>query len=143
MDMGGVEDVEDTGSAQRSDSEGSDYTPGRKKKKKASGGKEKKRNSVPERSSKRKEPEPEEDEDDDDDDSVRNNFGISSTFKKCILMMIWCIQGKTILSNSESCIFLWSIIELLFPADVFKFSSTGEFLSIRSAMDHFPASNQL
>ncbi|XP_017163082.1 chromodomain-helicase-DNA-binding protein 4a isoform X2 [Poecilia reticulata] len=69
MDMGGVEDVEDTGSAQRSESEGSDYTPGRKKKKKASGGKEKKRNSVPERSSKRKEPEPEEDDDDDDDDS--------------------------------------------------------------------------
>lgn len=69
MDMGGVEDVEDTGSAQRSESEGSDYTPGRKKKKKASGGKEKKRNIVPERSSKRKEPEPEEDEDDDDDDS--------------------------------------------------------------------------
>ncbi|MEQ2280386.1 choline dehydrogenase 4 [Ameca splendens] len=69
MDMGGVEDVEDTGSAQRSESEGSDYTPGRKKKKKASGGKEKKRNSIPERSSKRKEPEPEEDEDDDDDDS--------------------------------------------------------------------------
>ncbi|XP_015232382.1 PREDICTED: chromodomain-helicase-DNA-binding protein 4-like isoform X2 [Cyprinodon variegatus] len=69
MDMGGVEDVEDTGSAQRSESEGSDYTPGRKKKKKASGGKEKKRNSIPERSSRRKEPEPEEDEDDDDDDS--------------------------------------------------------------------------
>ncbi|XP_038158707.1 chromodomain-helicase-DNA-binding protein 4a isoform X2 [Cyprinodon tularosa] len=69
MDMGGVEDVEDTGSAQRSESEGSDYTPGRKKKKKASGGKEKKRNSLPERSSRRKEPEPEEDEDDDDDDS--------------------------------------------------------------------------
>uniref|UniRef100_A0A3B3YFF9 Uncharacterized protein n=1 Tax=Poecilia mexicana TaxID=48701 RepID=A0A3B3YFF9_9TELE len=64
-----MEDVEDTGSAQRSESEGSDYTPGRKKKKKASGGKEKKRNSVPERSSKRKEPEPEEDDDDDDDDS--------------------------------------------------------------------------
>ncbi|XP_012729390.2 chromodomain-helicase-DNA-binding protein 4a isoform X1 [Fundulus heteroclitus] len=69
MDMGGVEDVEDTGSAQRSESEGSDYTPGRKKKKKGSGGKEKKRSSIPERSSKRKEPEPEEDEDDDDDDS--------------------------------------------------------------------------
>lgn len=74
MDMGGVEDVEDTGSAQRSESEGSDYTPGRKKKKKASGGKEKKRNSLPERSSRRKEPEPEEDEDDDDDDSVRSKF---------------------------------------------------------------------
>uniref|UniRef100_A0A3Q2NQB1 Chromodomain helicase DNA binding protein 4a n=1 Tax=Fundulus heteroclitus TaxID=8078 RepID=A0A3Q2NQB1_FUNHE len=69
MDMGGVEDVEDTGSAQRSESEGSDYTPGRKKKKKGSGAKEKKRSSIPERSSKRKEPEPEEDEDDDDDDS--------------------------------------------------------------------------
>ncbi|XP_041868076.1 chromodomain-helicase-DNA-binding protein 4a [Melanotaenia boesemani] len=69
MDMGGVEDVEDGGSIQRSDSEGSDYTPGRKKKKRASSGKEKKRNSAGvERSSKRKEPEPEEDDDDDDDD---------------------------------------------------------------------------
>ncbi|XP_017283138.1 chromodomain-helicase-DNA-binding protein 4a isoform X1 [Kryptolebias marmoratus] len=71
MDMGGVEDVEDVGSAQRSESEGSDYTPGRKKKKKGSSGKDKKRSSagVERSSSKRKEPEPEEDEDDDDDDS--------------------------------------------------------------------------
>lgn len=71
MDIGGVEDVEDVCSAQRSESEGSDYTPGRKKKKKASSGKDKKRSSagVERSSSKRKEPEPEEDEDDDDDDS--------------------------------------------------------------------------
>lgn len=67
--MGGVEEAEDGG--QRSDSEGSDYTPGRKKKKRASSGKEKKRSSTgAERSSsKKKEPEPEEDDDDDDDDS--------------------------------------------------------------------------
>lgn len=96
--MGGVEDVEDTGSAQRSESEGSDYTPGRKKKKKASSGKEKKRNSVPERSSKRKEPEPEEDDDDDDDDSVRNNFGISTRFKnKCMFQEL---PGSTLLRKS-------------------------------------------
>lgn len=70
MDMGGVEDVEDASLAQRSESEGSDYTPGRKKKKKASSGKDKKRSSGVERSSsKRKEPELEEDDDDDDDDS--------------------------------------------------------------------------
>ncbi|XP_028281494.1 chromodomain-helicase-DNA-binding protein 4a isoform X3 [Parambassis ranga] len=70
MDMGGVEEAEDGGPAQRSDSEGSDYTPGRKKKKRASSGKEKKRSSAgAERSaSKKKEPEPEEDDDDDDDD---------------------------------------------------------------------------
>ncbi|XP_072226618.1 chromodomain-helicase-DNA-binding protein 4a isoform X4 [Leuresthes tenuis] len=70
MDMGGVEDVEDGGPAQRSESEGSDYTPGRKKKKRGSSGKEKKRSSavVERSSSKRKEPEPEEDDDDDDDD---------------------------------------------------------------------------
>ncbi|KAM7384816.1 hypothetical protein PAMA_011936 [Pampus argenteus] len=71
MDVGGVEEAEDGGPAQRSDSEGSDYTPGRKKKKRGSSGKEKKRSSVgSERSaSKKKEPEPEEDDDDDDDDS--------------------------------------------------------------------------
>ncbi|XP_042291227.1 chromodomain-helicase-DNA-binding protein 4a isoform X2 [Thunnus maccoyii] len=71
MDIGGVEEAEDGGPGQRSDSEGSDYTPGRKKKKRASSGKEKKRSSAgAERSaSKKKDPEPEEDEDDDDDDS--------------------------------------------------------------------------
>ncbi|XP_070703226.1 chromodomain-helicase-DNA-binding protein 4a isoform X2 [Pempheris klunzingeri] len=70
MDVGGVEEAEDGGPAHRSDSEGSDYTPGRKKKKRGSSGKEKKRSSSgAERSaSKKKDPEPEEDEDDDDDD---------------------------------------------------------------------------
>ncbi|XP_051811202.1 chromodomain-helicase-DNA-binding protein 4a isoform X3 [Acanthochromis polyacanthus] len=66
MDMGGVEEAEDGGPAHRSDSEGSDYTPGRKKKKRASAGKEKKRSSAG--ASKKKDPEPEEDDDDDDDD---------------------------------------------------------------------------
>lgn len=72
MDIGGVEEAEDGGHAQRSDSEGSDYTPGRKKKKRASSSKEKKRASAgAERSaSKKKDPEPEEDEDDDDDDGM-------------------------------------------------------------------------
>lgn len=72
--MGGAEEAEDGVAAQRSDSEGSDYTPGRKKKKRGSSGKEKKRSGAgAERSSsKKKEPEPEEDDDDDDDDgSVR------------------------------------------------------------------------
>uniref|UniRef100_A0A3B3DNC8 Chromodomain helicase DNA binding protein 4a n=1 Tax=Oryzias melastigma TaxID=30732 RepID=A0A3B3DNC8_ORYME len=68
MDIGGIEDADD-GPGQRSESEGSDYTPGRKKKKRGGSSKEKKRNSAGvERSSKRKEPEPEEDEDEDDDD---------------------------------------------------------------------------
>ncbi|KAM9385141.1 chromodomain-helicase-DNA-binding protein 4a isoform 2-T2 [Pholidichthys leucotaenia] len=67
MDLGGMDDADD-GPAQHSDSEGSDYTPGRKKKKKASSGKDKKRSSAgAERSSsRRKDPEPEEDDDDDD-----------------------------------------------------------------------------
>lgn len=70
--MGGVEEAEDGIAVQRSDSEGSDYTPGRKKKKRGSSGKEKKRSGAERSSSKKKEPEPEEDEDDDDDDgSVR------------------------------------------------------------------------
>ncbi|XP_024920673.1 chromodomain-helicase-DNA-binding protein 4-like isoform X2 [Cynoglossus semilaevis] len=69
MDLGGVDDGDD-GSLRRSDSEGSDYTPGRKKKKRTGSVKEKKRGSVGnERSSaKKKEPEPEDEEDDDDDD---------------------------------------------------------------------------
>lgn len=68
-----MDDMEEDGNGGRSDSEGSDYTPGRKKKKRASTGKEKKRNSAPERSStasRRKEVLEEEDDDDDDDDSV-------------------------------------------------------------------------
>nr|XP_020471103.1 chromodomain-helicase-DNA-binding protein 4-like [Monopterus albus] len=73
MDVSGVEEAEDVVPAHRSDSEGSDYTPGRKKKKRASSSREKKRNNVgaDRTASKKKEPEPEpeEDEDDDDDDS--------------------------------------------------------------------------
>ncbi|KAM9838805.1 chromodomain-helicase-DNA-binding protein 4a [Aulostomus maculatus] len=70
MDVGVAEEAEDGGPTQRSDSEGSDYTPGRKKKKKASSSKEKKRSSTStdRSSSKKKEPEPEPEEDDDDDD---------------------------------------------------------------------------
>lgn len=71
MDVGRAEEAEDGALVQRSDSEGSDYTPGRKKKKKGSSGKEKKRSSsgAERSSSKKKDPEPEEDDDDDDDDS--------------------------------------------------------------------------
>ncbi|XP_063755463.1 LOW QUALITY PROTEIN: chromodomain-helicase-DNA-binding protein 4-like [Eleginops maclovinus] len=71
MDVGPVEEAEEGSAVQRSDSEGSDYTPGRKKKKRGSSGKEKKRSSsgAERSSSKKKDPEPEEDDDDDDDDS--------------------------------------------------------------------------
>ncbi|KAM3858547.1 chromodomain-helicase-DNA-binding protein 4a [Diretmus argenteus] len=76
MDVAGAEEADGGGPAQRSDSEGSDYTPGRKKKKRGSSSKEKKRSSsTADRSgggssaSKRKDPDPEpEDEEDDDDD---------------------------------------------------------------------------
>ncbi|CAL8374748.1 unnamed protein product [Boreogadus saida] len=67
----GEEGPEGEAAAQRSDSEGSSYTPGRKKKKRGGSGKEKKRSSTGgSSSSKRKdpEPEPEEEEEDDDDD---------------------------------------------------------------------------
>ncbi|XP_067267230.1 chromodomain-helicase-DNA-binding protein 4a isoform X2 [Chanodichthys erythropterus] len=60
----------DDGEEDRSESEGSDYTPGRKKKKRASTAKDKKRSSSGadrnSGASKRREPEEEEDEDDDD-----------------------------------------------------------------------------
>uniref|UniRef100_A0A3B3S529 Chromodomain helicase DNA binding protein 4 n=1 Tax=Paramormyrops kingsleyae TaxID=1676925 RepID=A0A3B3S529_9TELE len=67
---------EEEGAGIRSDSEGSDYTPGRKKKKRGSSAKERKRGTSGEREkisggssnkSKRKEPEPEDEEDEDDD----------------------------------------------------------------------------
>ncbi|XP_060915613.1 chromodomain-helicase-DNA-binding protein 4a isoform X3 [Labrus mixtus] len=72
MDVGVLEEAEDGAAAQRSDSEGSNYTPGRKKKKRASSGKEKKRSSsgADRSASKKKDPEPEEDDDDDDDDGM-------------------------------------------------------------------------
>ncbi|KAK7899273.1 hypothetical protein WMY93_020126 [Mugilogobius chulae] len=75
MDTVGPEDGEDVAAAQRSDSEGSDYTPGRKKKKRGGTGKEKKRSSSSNDrgSAKRKEPEPEEDEDDDDDSEPKTS----------------------------------------------------------------------
>lgn len=77
MDIGGIEDADD-GPGQRSESEGSDYTPGRKKKKRGGSSKEKKRNSAGvERSSKRKEPEPEEDEDEDDDDCSVRKYSVT------------------------------------------------------------------
>lgn len=73
----------------RSDSEGSDYTPGRKKKKRASSAKEKKRSSGSvERSggsssAKRKEPEEEEEEDDDDNSVSALSFKEQQGFKMC------------------------------------------------------------
>lgn len=76
----GVEAVErdaDEGGV-RSESEGSDYAPGRKKKKRSSSVKDKKKGGVAAEKggsssskSKRKDPEPEDDEDDDDDCQVK------------------------------------------------------------------------
>lgn len=92
MDVSGVEEAEDGGLAHRSDSEGSDYTPGRKKKKRASSGKDKKRSGAgAERStSKKKEPEPEED-DDDDDNSVKPGRAFYFMLSIWTFMIIACV----------------------------------------------------
>ena len=83
MEVPEVEAEEERG-VRGSDSEGSDYNPGRKKKKRTSAGREKRRsstgaerNSGGSSASKRKDPEPEEEEEeeDDDDSSVRTGFG--------------------------------------------------------------------
>ncbi|XP_056892928.1 chromodomain-helicase-DNA-binding protein 4-like isoform X2 [Takifugu flavidus] len=68
MDVSGVEEADDGGPVQCSDSEGSDYTPGRKKKKRLCSSKDKKKGSADRITYKKKEPGPEEDDDDDDDD---------------------------------------------------------------------------
>lgn len=67
--MSGVEEADGI-PGQCSDTEGSDYAPGRKKKKRASSSKDKKKgsSSADRSTSKKKEPEPEEEDDDDDDD---------------------------------------------------------------------------
>ncbi|MCI4395573.1 hypothetical protein PGIGA_G00182170 [Pangasianodon gigas] len=81
-----VDEVEEDGPGGRSDSEGSDYTPGRKKKKRASTSRDKKRNSAgADRSSslaisKRKEPEEEEDEDDDDSSEPKTSSQLLDTW---------------------------------------------------------------
>ncbi|XP_028819504.1 chromodomain-helicase-DNA-binding protein 4a [Denticeps clupeoides] len=73
LERADVDELDDDGGGGiRSDSDGSDYTPGRKKKKRAAIAKDKKRNSsTTERgaSSASKRKEPEEEDDDDDDDS--------------------------------------------------------------------------
>lgn len=78
----GIEAVERDGDegGVRSESEGSDYAPGRKKKKRSSSAKEKKKGGgsaekgSSSSKSKRKDPEPEEDEDEDDDCQARIHF---------------------------------------------------------------------
>ncbi|MCJ8749769.1 hypothetical protein PDJAM_G00180210 [Pangasius djambal] len=81
-----VDEVEEDGPGGHSDSEGSDYTPGRKKKKRASTSRDKKRNSAgADRSSslavsKRKEPEEEEDEDDDDSSEPKTSSQLLDTW---------------------------------------------------------------
>uniref|UniRef100_A0A4W4EL23 DNA helicase n=1 Tax=Electrophorus electricus TaxID=8005 RepID=A0A4W4EL23_ELEEL len=86
IDGGDIDEVEEDGAGGRSDSEGSDYTPGRKKKKRANASRDKKRNScVAERNSslaasKRKEPEEEEDEDDDDSSEPKTSAQLLDTW---------------------------------------------------------------
>ncbi|KAK1805394.1 hypothetical protein P4O66_019709, partial [Electrophorus voltai] len=86
IDGGDMDEVEEDGAGGRSDSEGSDYTPGRKKKKRANASRDKKRNScVAERNSslaasKRKEPEEEEDEDDDDSSEPKTSAQLLDTW---------------------------------------------------------------
>ncbi|XP_026145002.1 chromodomain-helicase-DNA-binding protein 4-like isoform X2 [Carassius auratus] len=74
----------DNGEEDRSESEGSDYTPGRKKKKRASTTKDKKRSSSGadrnSATSKRREPEEEEDEDDDDDAEPKSSSQLLDTW---------------------------------------------------------------
>lgn len=69
LDVSCIEDGDNGGPGQCSDSEGSDYTPRRKKRKRASSSKDKKKSgSNADRStSKKKEPKPEEDDDDEVD----------------------------------------------------------------------------
>ncbi|KAF5892446.1 chromodomain-helicase-DNA-binding protein 4-like isoform X1, partial [Clarias magur] len=81
-----VDEVEEEGPGGRSDSEGSDYMPGRKKKKRASTSRDKKRNNAgADRSSslavsKRKEAEEEEDEDDDDSSEPKTSSQLLDTW---------------------------------------------------------------
>lgn len=77
----------------RSESEGSDYAPGRKKKKRSSSAKDKKKGGAAAEKggsssskSKRKDPEPEDDEDDDDDCQVEFNSGPHADF-------VYLLQG--------------------------------------------------
>lgn len=77
----------------RSESEGSDYAPGRKKKKRSSSAKDKKKGGTAAEKggsssskSKRKDPEPEDDEDDDDDCQVEFNSGPHADF-------VYLLQG--------------------------------------------------
>uniref|UniRef100_A0A8C4ZKR2 DNA helicase n=1 Tax=Gadus morhua TaxID=8049 RepID=A0A8C4ZKR2_GADMO len=78
----GVEPVErnaEDGGGRRSESEGSDYAPGRKKKKRSSSAKEKKKGGggtekgSSSSKNKRKDPEPEEDDDDEDDNQPKSS----------------------------------------------------------------------
>ncbi|KAL0166921.1 hypothetical protein M9458_038765, partial [Cirrhinus mrigala] len=68
----------DDGEEDRSESEGSDYTPGRKKKKRASTVKDKKRSSsaADRNAAASKRREPEEEEDEDDDDALLDTWGM-------------------------------------------------------------------
>ena len=103
----GEEGPEGEAAAQRSDSEGSSYTPGRKKKKRGSSGKEKKRSSTGgSSSSKRKDPEPEpeeeEDDDDDDDSSVRKRAGGGS---ECVSVSVCVCEWFSTCPRVCVCVF--------------------------------------
>lgn len=76
IDVSRIEEGDDGGQGRCSDSEGSDYTPGRKKRKRASTSKDKKKGSttVDRSTSKKKELEEDDDDDDDDDDCMVRMF---------------------------------------------------------------------
>uniref|UniRef100_A0A8C8K1V5 DNA helicase n=1 Tax=Oncorhynchus tshawytscha TaxID=74940 RepID=A0A8C8K1V5_ONCTS len=90
-------DRDEERAAPRSDSEGSDYNPGKKKKKnRGSTSKEKKRSSTStDRNGggkdKRKDPEPEEEEDEDDDDDSLQTFMLNSFSPHFLLSQIFCL----------------------------------------------------
>lgn len=84
----------------RSESDGSDYAPGRKKKKRSSSAKDKKKGGAAAEKggsssskSKRKDPEPEDDEDDDDDCQVKSHSDSAS---------VWMVNSsRTNMTNSD------------------------------------------
>lgn len=76
----------------RSESDGSDYAPGKKKKKRTSSAKDKKKGGaaaekggLSSSKNKRKEPEPEDEEDEDDDCQVT---------QMCSYILLWCSEEK-------------------------------------------------
>lgn len=92
----------------RSESEGSDYAPGRKKKKRSGSTKEKKKASATSEKgssssskSKRKDPEPEDDEDDDDDCQVNTDSYLIPAELTCQTNLPWLSYSTLLPSSAE------------------------------------------